>query len=320
VRGGGHGDDIARAVAARSVAGGLAIAITGAIGDGVAFGSLAPPPLGSGPIYAATLDGDGRFEWAAFAGGGVPGQGYGVALDPTGGVSVTGYVNGPATFGTGASGGPVVVDPSVGRAFVARWTSAGQLAWARSLAGPEGEGDAIAFASDGAIVAAGLFQGTASFGAAPVLTADVPSASGTFLAALDPADGHTAWARRLAGIGVRPWRLRASPNGGGLLVAASFGGGVVIDPDGARPARLFSNGGDDPAFIRLAADGALDWAASGGGPGDDEGADFAEAPNGPSWATGSYVGPATFGSGDRASTLGSGTDGAGFLLRFATSP
>jgi hypothetical protein len=322
VRAGGQGDDIVRAVAARTVAGAVTIAITGAIADGARFGSLGPSPPGSGPIYAATLDGDGHFTTASFAGGGVPGQGYGVALDPAGGVSVTGYVNGRATFGSGATGGPVVVDPSSGRAFVARWTPAGALAWVRSLGGPDGEGAAIAFASSGALVVCGLFQGTASFGAggsAPVLTADVPGVPGTFLAAIDPADGHTSWATRLAGIGVRPWRLRASA-AGGLLVAASFGGGVVIDPDGSSPARLFSNGGDDPIFIRLDAGGTLDWAVSGGGPGDDEGADVADAVNGLVWATGSYVGPAAFGMADRSTTLASGTDGAGFLLRFAASP
>jgi hypothetical protein len=108
--------------------------------------------------------------------------------------------------------------------------------------------------------------------------------------------------------------------GGGLLVAASFGGGVLIDPDGPTPQRIFSAGGDDAAFLDLGGDGALAGATAGGGPGDDEAGDMATASGGARWAVGHYIGPAAFGAGSDLGTgaalsLDSGTDGAGFLLR-----
>jgi len=127
------------------------------------------------------------------------------------------------------------------------------------------------------------------------------------------------WARRLTGIGIRPWRVRSNSDGD-LLVAGFFGGGVVVDPDGPMPLTLFSSGDTDALFVRLGGDGALRWATAGGGPGGEQGADFTGAPDGTTWAVGTYHGPATFGAGSAfgagaASRLESGTDGGSFLLR-----
>lgn len=322
-RAGGTDDDIARGIASRiDSSGAVSIALTGAIGPGALFGAgesgETQAPAGGGPIFVAGLDGtDGSLAWAAFPGGQIPGQGYAVAIDGSGLVGVTGYVNGPAPFGTGPSGGTVTVDPAVGRAFVAGWSSQGQLAWALPLGGPMGEGDAIVDAPGGGFVAAGLFQGTATFGSSPVVTlvSDVASQPGCFLAAVGPG-GAVGWVRRLAGSGVHPWRIRR--DGAGLLyLAASFGGMIQIDPDGPHPTRITSRGDDDAAFLRLAADGTLGWMTPGGGLGDDEGSDFAAGSGGISWAAGRYAGPATFGAGAGAVTLDSGTGGGGFLLQLA---
>ena len=61
---------------------------------------------------------------------------------------------------------------------------------------------------------------------------------------------------------MRPWHVRAARDGA-LLVAGWFGGGILLDPDGPSPVKLFSAGGDEAMFIRLLADGALDWALGG---------------------------------------------------------
>jgi hypothetical protein len=320
-RAGGGGDDIARGIASRvDDGGGVSIALTGAVGPDALFGegesAETQAPAGSGPIFVAQFDGtDGSLGWAAFPGGQVPGQGYAVAIDGSGLVGVTGYVNGPAPFGSDPTGSPVSVDPAVGRGFVAGWSGQGKLAWALPLAGAMGEGDAIVDAPGGGFVAAGLFQGTATFagpGLSPpvTLTSDTASQPGCFLAAVD-AEGGLGWVRRLAGSGIRPWRVRRD-GGGTLFLAASFGGRVRLDPDGPHPATITSRGDDDAGFIRLGADGALRWVTVGGGLGDDEAADFAPAFDGTSWGVGRYAGPATFGAG--AVTLDSGTGGGGFLL------
>jgi hypothetical protein len=319
--GGGPGDDIARAAAAlvSGTDGSALIALTGAVGDAVVFGSgataVGPSAPASGPIYVARLDGNGGVRSVSFAGGGVPGQGYGVAIDGLGATVATGFVNGPSSFGTSPAGVPVTVDPAAGRAFVARWDVSARLEWALPIAGPNGEGDAVAIDGAGQILACGQFEDQVAFGSGPnarSLTSDTPGGQGTYLVALD-ASGATLWARRLAGLGTRPWRLRAAP-GGAWLIAGWFGGGILLDPDGPSPARLFSAGGNEAMFVRLGSDGVLDWAFGGGGPGDDEGFDLAAASDGTSWAVGDYAGPATFGAGSAAVTLDSGTDGNGFLL------
>jgi hypothetical protein len=320
-RAGGPDDDISRGIASRvDASGAVAIALTGAIGPGAVFGAgesgQAQAPAGGGPIFVGEVDGaDGSNLWTAFPGGQIPGQGYAVAIDGSGRVGVTGYVNGPAPFGDGPDGTPITVDPAQGRAFVGAWSAAGALLWALPLAGTMGEGDALVDAPAGGFVAAGLFQGTATFGAGgsgptTTLVSDAAAQPGCFLATVG-ADGSLTAVRRLAGSGIHPWRLRGDLEGG-LLLAASYGGRVEIDPDGPHPAIATSRGDDDAVFIRLAKGGALAWATTGGGLGDDEGADLAAAFDGSFWAAGRYAGPATFGAG--AVTLDSGTGGGGFLL------
>jgi hypothetical protein len=329
VRAGAAGDDIVRAVAAAPELVGPdgamlpgAIMLTGTVGDGAVFGPGEPGatavPAGDGPIFAARIGpADGALVWARFAGSGVPAQGYDVATDAAGSAAViTGYVNGPAAFGAGAPGA-VRIDPAAGRAFVARFDGAGHFTWAKGLGGPVGEGDAVALTAAGGVLVSGTFEGQGAFagGAAPiVLTADSPGQPGCFLAGLAAVDGGVTWARRVAGRGLRPWRLRRAA-GGDLLLAASFGGGVLLDPDGAAPARVTSAGNDDALFMRLDPAGGLRWATAAGGLGDDEGGDVAEASDGFVWGSGLYVGPVTVGAGASAVTLLSGTDGAGFLLR-----
>jgi hypothetical protein len=322
-RAGGPDDDIARGVASRiDASGSVAVALTGASGPGAIFGAgesgQVQAPAGDGPIFVGELDGaDGSNLWTAFPGGQIPGQGYAVAIDGSGRVGVTGYVNGPAPFGDGPDGAPVVVDPARGRAFVGAWSAGGALLWALPLGGAMGEGDALVDAAAGGFAVAGLFQGTATFasgGGAPstTLVSDSAGQPGCFLATVG-ADGSLAVGavRRLAGSGLHPWRLRRDLQGG-LLLAASYGGRVEIDPDGPHPAITTSRGDDDAVFVRLAQGGALSWATTGGGLGDDEGADLAAAFDGSFWAAGRYAGPATFGAG--VVTLDSGTGGGGFLL------
>jgi hypothetical protein len=270
-------------------------------------------------VYATRIDGNGRFEWVSFAGDGVPGQGYGVALDAAGGVSVTGYVNARASFGTTAAGTRVEIDPMEGRGFVARWEPGGRIAWAQPVAGPAGEGRAIAVGELGQVIACGQFEGTARFGRgalAPTLTADfAEDRAGVYLVELS-LNGEMRWARRLTGVGVWPWRARFAP-AGELVIAGSFGAGVVLDPDGPRPTRVFSKGGNDAVFARLTAAGDLIWVAAGGGLGDDEAADVAGVSDGITWAVGGFSGPATFGGADsNLVTLTSGTEGNAFLMRY----
>jgi hypothetical protein len=272
-----------------------------------------------GPIFVARVDGEGQFSWVRFAGRGVPGQGYGVAVGgPDAAVAVTGYVNGPASFGPGPGGAEIVVEPAPGRAFVARWGATGDLLWVRPMAGAKGEGDAIAIDAAGDVVATGQFEGAARFGsgaAAVTLTSDVPEQPGAFLTALTPV-GELRWARRLVGMGLRPWRLRAAADGA-LLVAGWFGGRILVDPDGPHPAPLKAAAGNEVFLSRFGSDGALGWALGAGGLGDDEGVDMAAVVDGTVWAVGNYVGPATFSAAGTSVTLDSGTDGGAFLLRLS---
>ena len=132
------------------------IAITGAIGDGAVFGPGEPhetrAPAAAGPVFAARLDGDGALAWARFAGGGVPGQGYGVALgaDRRRGHRLR-QRRGVVRQRRQRRARDRSIPP-IGRAFVARWDAGGRLLVGAAARRAGGEGDAIAIGAGGAIV------------------------------------------------------------------------------------------------------------------------------------------------------------------------
>jgi len=101
------------------------------------------------------------FLWTRRAGGSDMDTGCGVAVDGSGNVFVTGYFIGTNMFGT-----TNLISSGAEDVFVAKYDSAGTLLWARKAGGSAyDEGRAIAVDAAGNAFVAGLFQGTASFGA-----------------------------------------------------------------------------------------------------------------------------------------------------------
>ena len=80
--------------------------------------------------------------------------------------AVSGSYQGTATFGPGETNATVLTSDGEDDAFVARYAADGALAWAESAGGTLSD---IAFAvsatGEDALIAAGRFRGTATFGA-----------------------------------------------------------------------------------------------------------------------------------------------------------
>lgn len=111
-----------------------------------------------------------------------------LAVDGQGGVLVTGTVSGVAPqLGVG--------DADLGRMFVSRFDSAGQLAWGRAIAGSDGARvSSVAVDAAGGVALGGTFVGAdLDFGAGAVASAE-PGAGAMFVARLDPR-GKAVWSR-----------------------------------------------------------------------------------------------------------------------------
>jgi hypothetical protein len=257
------------------------------------------------PGSPRTLDAGlvGAAPWFGFGlrvGASTNDYGYAVATDAAGNEYVTGYFSetadfdpGPGTCNLTSVGGTDI--------FVAKFSAAGALLWARSLGGTGVDcGNGIAVASDGSVYTTGCYQGTADFD--PGLgTFNLPSAGtlDVFVSKLDSA-GNFGWARGLGGTGDDSGNGLAVVSEGSVYTTGYFNGTVDFDP-GPGTFNLTSAGSTDVFVSKLDAAGNFVWARGIGGTGDDSGNALAVAADGSIYTTGSFwytadfdPGPGTF--------------------------
>lgn len=245
--------------------GGRAIAIdaggdvywAGRFQEQIVFGTDTLRSAGKDDIFIARYTSGGDPLWVRRIGGAGVDWGNGLAVDEHGGAFVAGWfeedidVNGESLRSGGDS------DP-----LLARFGPQGDVVWARAIAG-RGADAAYEVAVDGAGVSylVGSFSADLQFGSQRVETPGDDAEDG-FVAAF-ASDGQPAWIRVLDGPGNNVLEHVATANGGvyvagSLRDTATFSGQAVS-----------SAGGADLFLARLAPDGAMDWAFTVGGPGDD---------------------------------------------------
>lgn len=212
----------------------------------------------------------------------------GEAADSTGAgaASGAGPVNGAgATSGAGPNGGAGAASSGGG----AGAGMPGPPRWAEAF-GADGQQHLRGLASSptGDLFLTGSFDGTLSFGAAPLAQAGPRSG---YVAKLDAA-GKAVWARALTGSDCASAAVAADPLGD-LLVTGSVQGALKVGGTAAGK-------GDGIFVLRLDAGGGLVWAATFGtsaGPQPDRGIGVAVTPAGTVVVTGAFHGAVDFGGG-----------------------
>jgi hypothetical protein len=245
-------------------------------------------------LFVAKYSGsDGRHLWSRHVEGtGISNTAYGIAVDSSGNVLVTGVFTGTADFGGGpltSAGGDDI--------FIAKYAgnNGGHL-WSRRF-GSTGQDRGYAVGVDAAddIIVTGYFGGSVDFGGGPLA-----SAGGTdvFLAKYAAAGAHL-WTKRLGGSsGDTPTGLAIDDSGTMVLTGyfqgtANFGGGS-----------LASAGGTDVFLAKYSAAGAHLWSKRLGGTTDDHSSAVAVDGAGNVVVTGYFTGTADFGGGPLTSAGG----------------
>ncbi|MGB2984885.1 MAG: IPTL-CTERM sorting domain-containing protein [Phycisphaerae bacterium] len=224
------------------------------------------------------------FEWAKSAGGTDPDGGSGIAVDASGNSYVTGGFHGTATFGpfTLTSAG----DQDV---FVAKYDTAGSVAWAESAGGTSSEVvvQSIAVDASGNSYVTGWFGGTVTFGTFTLTSAGNDD---VFVAKYDSA-GNVMWAESASGMDRIQARGIAVDASGNSLVTGLFDGTATFGPF------TLTSAGDPDVFVaKYDTAGNVGWAESAGGTDTDVGAGIAVDASGNSYVTGWFGGTATFGT------------------------
>ena len=279
--GGGTSDD-ARAVA-RDSAGNVYVA--GVFTGTAVFGSTTLTSAGTGDLFVAKMDAAGTYQWAVRAGGASLEVPYSLALDPSGNVYVAGRFQGAAAFGS------TTLTPAGAskETFIAKLTTKGSWLWANQVGGSTTDyWRGVVVDAAGNAYLAGTFNTSVVFGS---ITLTTPSNTDIFVAKLT-ASGTFAWA--VQG-GSKYYTELAS----GIAMDASgdlYVTGYFQSPVTFGSTTLTSAGGWDLFVAKLSSAGTYQWAVRAGGAASDQTNDIASDGAGGVYITGTYTGPATFGS------------------------
>ena len=181
---GGTSTDAVRGMAVDGVGD---VVLTGQFLNTISFGGTALTSAGFEDIFLAKLSGAaGDHLWSKrFGSDSTTDAGYGVAVDSSGNVAMTGFYGPSADF----EGGIVIAQGY--DIFVAKYNSAGGYISARRYGDPAGQyegqfGDAIAMSGGGNIYVTGHFVGTLTFGAGGQKTSTQFGGNDAFLASIGP--------------------------------------------------------------------------------------------------------------------------------------
>jgi uncharacterized delta-60 repeat protein len=149
-------------------------------------------------IFIARYNQDGTIRWAKNAGGEIHDGGRAIAALSDNSTVITGYFEGPATFGAGEPNQTVLNSKGI---FIARYNSDGSLIWAKQTQGDlMNNGRAVCALSDDSFVVTGWFEYTTIFGKNEPGQTSLTSegASDIFVARYDQS-GILIWAKRAGG-------------------------------------------------------------------------------------------------------------------------
>lgn len=192
---GGTSSDTARGIA---VDGGGNSYIVGEFNGAATFGDTTLTAPGQTPdVFLMKCDAIGDILWAQRAGGTSTDTAGGVAVDGGGNVFITGSFNNSANFGgtyysiPGAAGGFIggtnITSAGGQDAFVATYTSSGELRWALKSGGTSTDsGRALVLDNLGGLFLSGSFSGTVPFGHQSFTSAGGTDFFLSKLAAFDP--------------------------------------------------------------------------------------------------------------------------------------
>ncbi len=276
---------------------------------------------GEDDVFLSRFDSSGSFKWVRTWGGSdeyYRDEGYGVAVDGSGSVYVTGYFYGTVDFDPGsgvdnhASNGEYDV-------FLSKFDSSGAFNWARTWGGSEYDlGHGVAVDGSGNAYVTGEFFGSVDFD--PGSGVDNHTSYGgryVFLSKFD-SSGTFIWARTWAGCDYvyTEWSLGVAVDGSGNAhVTGAFEGTVDFDP-GSGVDYHTTNGHPDVFLSKFDSSGDFQWARTWGGSGIDNGRGVAVDGSGNVYVTGFFEGTVDFDPGSGVDNQTSNGFWDAFLSKF----
>lgn len=217
--------------------------------------------LGLEDVYIMKQDAAGALVWVQGIGGAGSDIGYGIALDATGAVIVTGRFASAVDFDPGV-GISTLTSNGLGDIFILKLNSAGGYVWAKQIGGTGDDiGRSVVVDQSNNIFTTGYFTGTVDFdpGAGVVNLICPGSSQNAFVSKLD-ASGNHVFSRRLGGTSGAYGLDIALDASGNIFATGYFAGTGDFDPDAIATANLTSAGQQDVFTTKLNSSGNYSWA------------------------------------------------------------
>lgn len=182
---------------------------------------------------------------------------------------------------------------------VTKWSPEGSLLWRKVWSGNAGDngGTAIVVGTAGDIFVAGYFSGTVAFKNQTLQAPPGIAGINAFIAKID-STGEPVWACQIGGPHARSMGYGvATDSFGHAYVTGWFEGKIQV---GLKS--LPSTGNRDAFVAKIEPDGEIRWVQRAGGVGADSGASIVVNEAGGIFVTGSFTGPASFGTQDLVSS------------------
>jgi hypothetical protein len=237
---GGTSDDLANALVVDTTTG--EVWVTGSFGGTANFGGGSVTSAGVNDIFVVRYSSAGVHNFSRTWGGTGDDKGYGITVDRTGNMIVTGMFTNTVDFGAGP-----VANSAGGDIFLVKYSAAGICQWSKGFGSTVSFSNALGFGtaadSVGNIFLTGAIVSSVDFGRG-VTTGD--GWYNAFIAKFDPAGGNT-WSKRYTnGTGHSNGRVVGADALGNVVAAGDFE--VAINLGGAT---LNSPGALDTYLVKL---------------------------------------------------------------------
>ena len=258
-------------------------------------------------IFISKISSNGTTTWVVTAGGSSSDRGLAIAVDQNQNVIVSGFFSGTINFGSGIN---ITSNGNSQDAFVAKYSSAGAILWAKS-GGSSGNSDranGVAVDSNGDIFITGQFSGEATFGSLSL--SSLNNTIDAFVVKYD-ALGNELWARKGSGSAIDRGLSITTDLSGNAYAVGQFSGDITFE-------NFYSNTILNALFvIKYSASGNEEWFRYAGGT-EQSIANSVTSDGSNIYLTGDFGSSITFlGSGN--ATLNSGYSNAVFLASYSAS-
>ena len=270
--------------------------VTGYFNETVSFGTYELTSNGVNDVFVAKISSAGVWQWAKNAGSSSNDFGYGIEIDATGNLYVTGWFAGTASFGSYS-----VISAGDDDVFIAKLNSSGNWLGVLSAGGSNKDrSTGIGLANSGNAYITGEFSGSTTFGS---ISLTEYGNRDIFVAKANSTLTSWQWAKNAGGTNEdKGYAIKTDGSGnsyvtGYYIASATFGSELIT-----------ALGNSDIFVSKLNTNGDWLWAISAGGSDYDIGYGIDIDATGNSYITGIFSYTCSFGSHDVTTAGGGGSD------------